>query len=76
MDPKVILLGIGIGFLVAAFIGLILAFPIMWIWNYLMPALFSVGQIGYWQAFWLYFLCNLLIKPTVTNASNLPKNSS
>ena len=42
--------------------GLIAALPIMLLWNYLVPDLFHLSQIGYWQAFALFYLCGLLFK--------------
>lgn len=47
-------------------IGTLYAFPVMWIWNYLMPDLFAVPVIGFWQAFWGVFLCGLLFKSNIT----------
>jgi hypothetical protein len=45
------------------FVGFILAFPIMLLWNWLMPELFDLPTIGYWQSFGLFYLSGLLIKP-------------
>lgn len=42
--------------------GLIAALPVMWIWNYLMPAVFGLTVITYWQAFWMFFLSGILFK--------------
>jgi len=44
---------------------LILAFFVMWTWNYVIPSVFNLPKIGYWQAFTLYVLSGLLIK-TIT----------
>lgn len=41
---------------------IILAFLVMWSWNYTMPIVFHLERIDYWHAFWLYFLSGLLIK--------------
>ena len=46
--------------------GFILAFPVMWLWNYVMPSIFNLPQIGYWQAFALYYLSCLLFKGVST----------
>lgn len=43
--------------------GFIFAFPIMWLWNWLMPELFDFQVIGYWQAFGLFYLSGLLFRP-------------
>lgn len=29
---------------------MVMALPVMWLWNYLMPGLFGLAEIGYWQA--------------------------
>jgi hypothetical protein len=60
-----LLIGIGAIFAVfalALIVGLIVAWPILLIWNYLMPDIFGLVEISYWQAFWIYFLANLLTK--------------
>ena len=46
--------------------GLILAFPVMWCWDYVMPELFNLPNITYFQALALYLLCGLLFKQTKT----------
>jgi hypothetical protein len=35
-------------------------FVVMALWNWLMPALFSLKAIGYWQALGLVILCRIL----------------
>lgn len=52
---------------VAAAIGLLMAFPVMWCWNYVMPHLFGLKTITWGQAWCLNFLCHLLIKSSNTN---------
>jgi hypothetical protein len=52
--------------LVACF-GLILAFPIMWCWNYTMPAIFHLPTITWGQSWCLNFLAGCLIKSTLTS---------
>ncbi len=36
---------------------------IMWIWNMIMPDLFGVKPIGYWQMYGLCMICTYLFKP-------------
>ena len=50
-------------------LGLIYAFPIMILWNLLMPQIFGLPQLTYWQTFGLYILINMLI-PHINNNSN------
>lgn len=52
----------GITILVVIVLALIALMPAlcMWLWNWLMPYLFGVPQIGYWQALGLMTLASLL----------------
>ncbi len=43
-------------------VGLISAFPVMWIWNWMMPELFLLPAITIWQSFWGVFMCQTLFK--------------
>ena len=47
---------------IAIIIGVLIAFPVMWIWNALMPVIFGLKTITFWQAFGLTMLCDLLFK--------------
>lgn len=53
---------------VIGLIGLIFLGPAitMWLWNWVAVDLFGVPAIGYWTAFGLQWLCNLLFGRTVT----------
>lgn len=42
----------------------VLALPTMWLWNWLMPALFGLTKIGFLQALGLNCLCAILFKST------------
>ena len=48
--------------ILAVGLGLLIAFPVMWLWNYVIPDVFGLSTIVYWQAFALYTLCNILTK--------------
>ena len=56
----VIAVGLGLGLLVMA------------LWNWLMPDLFGLEPIGYWQAVGLFVLCHLLFK--TSSNSDTPRN--
>ena len=43
-----------VGFLVV--LGLLIALPIMWLWNWLCPVLFGLPVVTFWQA-WACSLC-------------------
>jgi len=48
--------------LVLAFIfAAVLALPLMLLWNWLVPVIFSLPIIGFWQAFGLMFLSRLVL---------------
>jgi hypothetical protein len=55
---------------VAALLGLvailivILGYPLMLLWNWLMPELFGLPLITFWQAIGLNFLSTILFRPT------------
>ncbi|MBN1798665.1 MAG: hypothetical protein JW822_08800 [Spirochaetales bacterium] len=56
-----IIVGIGFGILgigLLALFGLV----VMLLWNWLMPDIFGLKQIDYWQAFGLLALCTILFK--------------
>lgn len=47
--------------IVALAIGMLFAFPIMFLWNYVMPAIFGLPTITFWQAFWLKVLTAFMV---------------
>jgi hypothetical protein len=49
-----------IGLCFAALFALVFGFVVKWLWNWLMPALFGLGVITYWQAFGIVLLAKLL----------------
>jgi hypothetical protein len=59
--PEKIALGIGLGLLGA---GLVFLFGwiVMLLWNWLMPDIFGLGRVSYWQAWGLLALCTILFK--------------
>ncbi len=46
---------------------LLMAYPLMWAWNYAMPPVFGLKMISYWQSFSLLVVSSLLIKSTSIN---------
>lgn len=46
-------------------IGLLLAFPIKWLWNWLLPPLFGTPSIGFWQAWGIMILSGFLFRASV-----------
>ena len=55
---------------ILAFIGLVaivivlLGYPLMLLWNWLMPELFGLPLITFWQAIGLNILSTILFRPT------------
>lgn len=62
------LLGIG-GFVFIVIFSLLFAFPIKWLWNWLMPVIFSLPEISVWQALGLNFLSSLLLRSSNLSTS-------
>lgn len=50
--------------LLIVLVAAILGFPLMWLWNWLMPGIFNLPEITFWQALGLNALSTILIKPT------------
>ncbi len=59
-----------IALLVFVVFSLILAIPILFLWNWLIPTIFEGNTINYFQAWGLLVLCGILIKSTSSNSSN------
>lgn len=53
----------------SAVMGLLIAFPVMWIWNWVLPDLLHAPVINYWQAYGLYLLCAILFKSSSSSSS-------
>ena len=55
-----------VGFLMfaiwALFYSLLMALPVMLLWNAVVPDIFHLQQIGFFQAFLLSLLCSFLFK--------------
>ena len=60
-----------IGVVILAFlIDLLLAWPFMLLWNWLMPMIFGLTTLTFWQAFGLMLLCSFLFKGSTSNSSS------
>jgi hypothetical protein len=49
-------------------VALILAVPVMWLWNWVIVDIFQLPEIGYWKAFGLYLLSGLLVNHITPNS--------
>jgi len=70
MDKFIAGLALGLLLLViAAGIGLLLAFPMMWCWNYAVVAIWGLPKITWGMAWCLSFLSHVLIKTSFSGSS-------
>lgn len=61
--------GLGAGVVMAVILWILVviwALPTMWLWNWLMPDLFNLPTITFWQALGLNALSTILFKPTIS----------
>jgi hypothetical protein len=42
----------------------------MWIWNAVMPVIFGLPEITFWQTVGLSWICDFFIKPTINTKNN------
>lgn len=53
-----------VGLLIVAAVALIMALPVMLLWNAIIPDIFHLSSIDFWQALALTALCSILFKST------------
>lgn len=61
------------GIALIVLISALLALPVMWLWNGVLPNLFAtvaVRQIDFWNAWGLLILCGFLFKSSSTSSSS------
>ena len=66
---KIILGTLG-GFAIVFIVCAIIMFPIMWLWNWLMPVIFGLTKITCWQALGLSLLTSFLTRSSAIIKSN------
>lgn len=57
-----------IGIVVIA--AILFTLPTMWLWNYLMPDLFGLKEIDFWQALCLNLLSGILFKSSNSSSKD------
>lgn len=63
-----VLEGMFLGVIFVALCALVLGLPLMALWNWLMPTLFGLTKITFWQAIGLNILAGILFcHPSVSN---------
>lgn len=65
-----------VGILAAAVFATIFAFIVQWLWNSLMPDIFGLGTINYWQALGIIVLSRLLFGGINSHDRDEKKKSS
>ena len=55
---------------VVAFTAFLAGLFIMLLWNWLMPMIFGLTEITYWQGWGISFLCGLLFKGTTVKTKD------
>jgi len=65
MEKLLIVLG---AIFLVVIMSLLMAFPTMWLWNYVIPSIFGLVKINFWKALALNLLSGILFKNTVNNS--------
>ena len=55
---------------VLAFVALIGAVPTYFLWNWLMPDLFELPRLTFWQAWGIFWLASILFKASSSSSSS------
>ena len=50
------------GIIIMLLLAFIFGFFVMWLWNWLMPDIFNLSEISYWQAWGLVLLAHIFFK--------------
>jgi hypothetical protein len=56
--------------IIAFLISLLFAWPFMLLWNWLMPMIFGLTTLTFWQAFGLMMLCELMFKSSSSTSNS------
>ena len=54
-----------IGFVATLIFLSVICFPLMLLWHWLMPAVFGLPALTFWQTAGLIIICHVLFKPAV-----------
>jgi len=58
------LIAVVIGALIFFMTSLVFALPLMWFWNFVMPDVFNLPEIGFFQALALLLISSMLFRST------------
>ena len=67
METALKILGV---FALIAIVAFLLSFPVMWLWNWLMPVIFGLIEIDFWQALGLNLLAGFLFRSSNSASSS------
>lgn len=71
MDKVVGIAGVVVVLVAVSFgASVLMALPVMWLWNAVVPDLFNLPVITFWQAFGLTLLCSFLFKSSSSSSSS------
>ena len=48
-----------------AIVIVLLGYPVMLLWNWLIPEIFGLSEITFWQAIGINVLCTILFRPNI-----------
>lgn len=69
-DALIAIVGLILGLIIIAVFGLLGAIILWPLWNWLMPEIFGLKSITYWQAYGLIFLCSMLFKSSCSTSKD------
>lgn len=61
---------VGVILAIVLIMSLVFAFPVKWLWNYLMPELFALKEISLWQALAMNMLAGFLFKSNSSSSKS------
>jgi hypothetical protein len=65
-----VLSAISVAFLLTILLALLIGGPLWLLWNWLMPTVFGLPHITFWQAVGLNLLSSILFKNSITTQKN------
>ena len=70
----VFVFALALALVLAAATGLLVAFPVKWLWNYAAVDVLHMYPLDFWHAWALSWLCTLLFKTSVSSDSKDSKD--
>jgi succinate dehydrogenase hydrophobic anchor subunit len=70
LDPLDMLMAVITAICISFLVSLLMALPVMWIWNSTFPDLFRFPEISWWTAWKISVLCSFLFKTSISTKSD------